>query len=166
MSIFRRKNKTDTIDEDGGIIKTVNFNAPKIINSTQIMIFECKFSTLTFSDLDADIGNRVYLLEARLENEFVNGRYHHHSRYEKNVDVKFKAEQAFMECLQRIIEEHNLAKNNGVCVEVKGLPDMYGAKLRVDYASGERIYTSNNQDNFLSVNAIKAMLRLFRTQLS
>lgn len=65
-----------------------------------------------------------------------------------------------------IIEEHNLAKNNGVCVEVKGLPDMYGAKLRVDYASGERIYTSNNQDNFLSVNVIKAMLRLFRTQLS
>ena len=153
------------IEDDGGIVKKVNVNAPKIINSTQIMIFECKFSTLAFLDLDADIGNRVYILEARLENEFVNGSFHHHSRDGKNVDDKFKAEQSFMERLQRIIEEHNLAKNNGVCVEVKGLPDMYGAKLRVDYASGERIYTSNNQDNFLSVSAIKAMLRLFRTQL-
>ena len=156
----------DMIDADGGIVKTVNADAPKIINSTQIMIFECKFSTLAFLDLDADIGNRVYILEARLENEFVNGRYRHRSRFENNVDVKFKAEQSFMERLQRIIEKHNLANNNGVCVEVKGLPDMYGAKLRVDYESGERIYTSNNQDNFLSVSAIKAMLRLFRTQLS
>ena len=158
--------KMDMNEEDGGIVKKVNVNAPKIINSTQIMIFECKFSTLAFLDLDADIGNRVYILEARLENEFVNGRYRHRSRFENNVDVKFKAEQSFMERLQRIIEEHNLAKNNGVCVEVKGLPDMYGAKLRVDYESGERIYTSNNQDNFLSVSAMKAMLRLFRTQLS
>ena len=163
LSFFK---KMDMIEDDGGILKKVNVNAPKIINSTQIMIFECKFSTLAFLDLDADIGNRVYILEARLENEFVNGRYRHRSRFENNVDVKFKAEQFFMERLQRIIEEHNLAKNNGVCVEVKGLPDMYGAKLRVDYASGERIYTSNNQDNFLSVSALQAMLRLFRTQLS
>ena len=156
----------DMIDADGGVVQSVNTNAPKIIESKQIIIFECKFSTLAFLDLDEEIGNRVYILEARLENEFVNGRYRQRSRFENNVDVKFKAEQSFMECLQRIIEEHNLAKNNGVCVKVNGLPDMYGAKLMVDYASVERIYTSNNQDNFLSVSAMKAMLRLFRTQLS
>lgn len=154
------------IDADGGVVQSVNTNAPKIIESKQIIIFECKFSTLAFLDLDEEIGNRVYILEARLENEFVNGRYRQRSRFENNVDVKFKAEPSFMECLQRIIEEHNLAKNNGVCVKVNGLPDMYGAKLMVDYASGERIYTSNNQDNFLSVNVMEAMLRLFRTQLS
>lgn len=100
LSFFK---KMDMIEEDGGIVKTVNVNAPKIINSTQIMIFECKFSTLAFLDLDADIGNRVYILEARLESEFVNGRYRHRSRFENNVDVKFKAEQSFMERLQRII---------------------------------------------------------------
>ena len=153
-------------EEDGGVVQRVNTNAPKTIKSKQIIIFECKFSTLAFLDSDEEIGNRVYILEARLENGFVNGRYCHRSRFENNVDVIFKAEQSFMECLQRIIEEHNLAKNNGVCYKVQGLPDMYGAKLMVDYASGERIYTSNNQDNFLSVSAIKAMLRLFRTQLS
>ena len=158
--------KMDMIDEDGKFIKTVNVNAPKIIKPTQIVIFECEFSTPALLDLDADIGNCIYILEARLENEFVNGSFHHHSRDGKNVDDKFKAEQSFMERLQRIIEEHSLAKYNGLCVEVKGLPDMYGAKLRVDYASGERIYTSNNQDNFLSVNAMKAMLRLFLKQLS
>ncbi|MDD6847501.1 MAG: hypothetical protein PUD53_01805 [Oscillospiraceae bacterium] len=156
----------DMNEEDGGVVQSVNTNAPKTIKSKQIIIFECKFSTLAFLDLDEEIGNRVYILEARLENEFVNGRYRHRSRFENNVDVKFKAEPSFMECLQRIIEEHNLAKNNGVCYKVKGLPDMYGAKLMVDYASGERIYTSNNQDNFLSVSAIKEMLRLFRKQLS
>ena len=156
----------DMNEEDGGVVQRVNTNAPKTIKSKQIIIFECKFSTLAFLDSDEEIGNRVYILEARLENGFVNGRYCHRSRFENNVDVKFKAEQSFMECLQRIIEEHNLAKNNGVCYKVKGLPDMYGAKLMVDYASGERIYTSNNQDNFLSVSAIKEMLRLFRKQLS
>ena len=156
----------DMNEEDGGVVQRVNTNAPKTIKSKQIIIFECKFSTLAFLDSDEEIGNRVYILEARLENGFVNGRYRHRSRFENNVDVKFKAEQSFMECLQRIIEEHNLAKNNGVCYKVKGLPDMYGAKLMVDYASGERIYTSNNQDNFLSVSAIKEMLRLFRKQLS
>ena len=126
-------------EEDGGVVQRVNTNAPKTIKSKQIIIFECKFSTLAFLDLDEEIGNRVYILEARLENESVNGRYCHRSRFENNVDVKFKAEKSFMECLQRIIEEHNLAKNNGVCYKVKGLPDMYGAKLMVDYASGERI---------------------------
>ena len=35
----------DMIKEDGGIVKKVNVDAPKIIKSTQIMIFECKFST-------------------------------------------------------------------------------------------------------------------------
>ena len=144
--------KMDMIDADGGVVQRVNTNAPKIIKSKQIIIFECKFSTLAFLDLDEEIGNRVYILEARLENEFVNGRYRQRSRFENNVDVKFKAEPSFMECLQRIIEEHNLAKNNGVCVKVNGLPDMYGAKLMVDYASGERIYTSNNQDNFLHLH--------------
>lgn len=163
LSFFK---KMDMNEEDGGVVQRVNTNAPKIIESKQIIIFECKFSTLAFLDLDEEIGNRVYILEARLENEFVNGRYRQRSRFENNVDVTFKAEQSFMECLQRIIEEHNLAKNNGVCVKVNGLPDMYGAKLMVDYASGERIYTSNNQDNFLSVNVMKAMLSLFRTQLS
>ena len=163
LSFFK---KMDMNEEDGGVVQRVNTNAPKTIKSKQIIIFECKFSTLAFLDSDEEIGNRVYILEARLENGFVNGRYRHRSRFENNVDVKFKAEQSFMECLQRIIEEHNLAKNNGVCYKVKGLPDMYGAKLMVDYASGERIYTSNNQDNFLSVSAMKAMLRLFRTQLS
>ena len=48
------------IDEDGGITKTVNVNAPKIIKSTQIVIFECKFSTFAFLDSDEEIGNRVY----------------------------------------------------------------------------------------------------------
>ena len=163
LSFFK---KMDMNEEDGGVVQRVNTNAPKIIESKQIIIFECKFSTLAFLDLDEEIGNRVYILEARLENEFVNGRYRQRSRFENNVDVTFKAEQSFMECLQRIIEEHNLAKNNGVCVKVNGLPDMYGAKLMVDYASGERIYTSNNQDNFLSVNVMKAMLSLFRKQLS
>ena len=163
LSFFK---KMDMNEEDGGVVQRVNTNAPKIIESKQIIIFECKFSTLAFLDLDEEIGNRVYILEARLENEFVNGRYRQRSRFENNVDVTFKAEQSFMECLQRIIEEHNLAKNNGVCVKVNGLPDMYGAKLLVDYASGERIYTSNNQDNFLSVNVMKAMLSLFRKQLS
>ena len=163
LSFFK---KMDMNEEDGGVVQRVNTNAPKTIKSKQIIIFECKFSTLAFLDSDEEIGNRVYILEARLENGFVNGRYRHRSRFENNVDVKFKAEQSFMECLQRIIEEHNLAKNNGVCYKVKGLPDMYGAKLMVDYASGERIYTSNNQDNFLSVSAIKEMLRLFRKQLS
>ena len=163
LSFFK---KMDMNEEDGGVVQRVTTNAPKIIESKQIIIFECKFSTLAFLDLDEEIGNRVYILEARLENEFVNGRYRHRSRFENNVDVTFKAEPSFMERLQRIIEEHNLAKNNGVCVKVNGLPDMYGAKLMVDYASGERIYTSNNQDNFLSVSAIKEMLRLFRKQLS
>ena len=58
----------DMIDDDGGIVKKVNVNAPKIIKSTQIVIFECEFSTPALLDLDADIGNCIYILEARLEN--------------------------------------------------------------------------------------------------
>ena len=109
----------DMIDEDGGIIKTVNVNAPKIIKSTQIVIFECEFSTPALLDLDADTGNCIYILEARLENKFVNGSFHHHSRDGKNVDDKFKAEQSFIERLQRIIRNIVLRNTTVYALKLK-----------------------------------------------
>ena len=42
-----------------------------------------------------------------------------------------------------------------------GLPDEYGARLDVRYASRESIYANDNQDNFLPLEAMNELLNLF-----
>ena len=42
-----------------------------------------------------------------------------------------------------------------------GIPNEYGAQLKVQYASGESIYANDNQDNFLTLEAMNELLKLF-----
>ena len=44
---------------------------------------------------------------------------------------------------------------------MSGLPPDYGVKLDIQYASGESIRASNNQDCFLSLEAMEELISLF-----
>ena len=64
--------------------------------------------------------------------------------------VTFETDVSFLEILQQIISDYDLAKHNGFHHSVSGLPDMYGHILDITYASGETIYVSDNQSGFLA----------------
>ena len=63
--------------------------------------------------------------------------------------------------LQEIVAYHDFAQYNGYSHTVSGLPDMYGERIDIVYASGERIYVHDNQSGFLGREAQKKLIALF-----
>ena len=142
---------------DGGVTDNSNPDAPKTIESTQIISFDCRFSTM---DLDepGSLGNHIYQLQAKLENGAVKGSY---QVLDTGEERSFRESHSFLNEIQGLVAAYELAQYNGHDVSVAGLPEEYGARLDVKYASRESIYAYDNQDDFLSRGAMDALLRLF-----
>ena len=158
--LFKKRNTTPP---DGGINKRINRDAPKTIASENIIAFDCVFSTVAIAD-DIPVEHGIYTLSARLKDGAVRGEYKMLTRFAGGEEFRFRASHAFLRKVQRIVSTYNFAKFNGEEYYVSGLPDMYGAKVSIVYASGERIYASDNQSNFLPIEALIELVRLFLTE--
>lgn len=147
-----------TDEEDGGVRHYVDTNAPKEIESTQIVSFACEFSTLNLAT-DLPVAGCIYTLEAT-ETE---GSYEIRTREGICDERSFAPEPGFLVMLQKIVSEYDFAQHNGQFYSVSGLPPGYGMELNIQYASGESILMSDNQSCFLSVEAMEKLIALFRT---
>ena len=159
----QKTSEQDTDDIDGGVRINTSYDAPKEIESTEIHSFYCEFSNLTMMNEDTFLKNKVYQLEACIKDGIVQGSYKIYGGGESQEE-SFVTEARFLDEIQKIIEVHNLAENNGLSYMVSGLPDQFGAVLKVEYESGESIYASHNQDNFIPMGAMEALDFLFRKQ--
>ena len=142
---------------DGGATDNSDLNAPKSIESTQIISFDCRFSTMD-TDEPGKLGNHIYQLHAKPENGAVRGMYLVRDTGETH---SFRVSQKFLVEVQILVATYGLAQYNGHDYTVAGLPDEYGARLDVRYASRESIYANDNQDNFLPLEAMNELLNLF-----
>lgn len=142
---------------DGGATDNSDLNAPKNIESTQIISFDCRFSTMDTAE-PGKPGNHIYQLHAMLENGAVRGMYRVRDTGETH---SFRVSQKFLVEVQILVATYGLAQYNGHDCTVAGLPDEYGARLDVRYASRESIYANDNQDNFLPLEAMNELLNLF-----
>ena len=142
---------------DGGATDNSDLNAPKSIESTQIISFDCRFSTIDTAE-PGKLGNHIYQLHAKLENGAVRGMYQVRDTGETH---SFRVSQKFLVEVQILVATYGLAQYNGHDCTVAGLPDEYGARLDVRYASRESIYANDNQDNFLPLEAMNELLNLF-----
>lgn len=142
---------------DGGVTDNSALTAPKSIESTQIISFDCRFSTMDI-DKPGKLGNHIYQLHANFENGAVQGMYQVRDTGETH---SFRVSQKFLGEVQILVAFYSLAQYNGHDYTVAGLPDEYGALLDVRYASSESIYANDNQDNFLPLEAMKELLNLF-----
>ena len=161
----KKESLEETIEEDGGVRNDSSYDAPKVIESNLIISFQCEFSALAISEEDTYLSGKNYQLEARLKDGAVKGNYHSYGRYNEREDGNFAADHSFMYRLQEVIAKYDFAQYNGTSITVSGLPEMYGASLQVVYASGERIYASNNQECFLPLAAMEELEMLFRQEL-
>lgn len=159
-SLFRKRN---TVDEDGGIQKRLDLAALKSIVSENIIAFDCVFSTVAIADV-ISIEHGVYTFSATLKDGAVRGEYKMRTRLGTGEQFLFRASHSFMRNLQEIVRTYDFAKFNGEEYSVSGLPDMYGAKIHIVYASGERIDSSDNQSNFLPMEAMESLVKLFLLQ--
>lgn len=145
-----KKENEPTGELDGAVKNKTDSNAPKVIFSTSVTAFECRFSTL-YAEAE-DIEKGIFTFKAVLKDG---------SAFISNRKKTVKADVDFMTRLQEIIAKYNLATYNGTNYFVSGISDEYGAKISVLYDSGEEIYAADNQDCFLPVGAMSELIELF-----
>lgn len=155
------KDPTSQVEEDGSVRQQTDPNAPKTITSKEIVSFHCAFSAVAMLEEDTHLAGRSYRLEVTVENDRILATYHVHDRYCAGQDFSFEADPAWLAQLQEIVTKYDFAQHNGYYCSVSGLPDQYGAELRIRYVSGETITASDNQNCFLPVKALEELESLF-----
>ena len=158
--------KTQTNDpgeEDGGVIRqSAGEDAPKTIESTEIVSFDCELSFLvSVFEEENELEGRVYKLSAVSEDDTVKAKIDWRDRYGDGDRAEFTADISFMKELQDIVSRYGFAQHNGYSCYVSGLPDMYGEAIDISYASGESIYAEDNQSGFLPQDAVMELVELF-----
>ena len=129
------KPSRDTDEIDGGVQHSVDTNAPKTITSTQIISFHCEFSTTNLAINNSPAAGRYHTLHA----EQSNGNYEARGGGTVYDERKFIPDKAFFDTLQQIVAKYDFAQYNGQFYTVSGLPPDHGAKLDIQYGSGESI---------------------------
>ena len=147
----------DTDDIDGGVQHAVDTDAPKTITSTQIISFHCEFSTTDLMMDSSPIAGRYHTLHA----ESSGANYEARGGGMVYDERKFAPDEAFFDGLQKLVAKYDLAQYNGQYYTVSGLPPDYGAKLNIQYDSGESIQCSNNQSCFIPLEAMEELVNLF-----
>ena len=158
VGILLSHKKPESTDEiDGGVRHYTDTDAPKMIASTQITFFHCKFSTTDLCLEDSPIAGHIITLHAADD-----GFYE--LRGQTEIEKNFSPKEDFFLQLQKIVSHFNLAQYNGQHYTVSGLPHNIGMDLEVRYASGEYIRASNNQSCFLPLEAMEELVALFQQQ--
>ena len=156
----RAASSPDTEPEDLGDGYTVDRSdpdAPKTIQSKQVIAMDCWFSTMDYAEPGA-LGNHVYQLSAKLENGAVKGSY---AVQDMDEARGFRESHRFLSQIFELADRYEIAQFNGHSVETKGLPEDYGVNLDIQYASGEHILVYDNQENVLPDNFLNEVLKLF-----
>ncbi len=159
-AVCRKRPEKNNDDIDGGVVKRYWTDAPKVIKSDEIVRFQCELSLIAACEAD-DLGYRVYNLDAELKDGEVIVKYDWYERGGDRDKNEYKTDVSFMARLQEIVSEYNFAQQNGYYHSVSGLPDMYGGRLYILYASDECIDVYDNQSGFLPYEAEKALINLF-----
>ena len=147
----------DTDDIDGGVQHSEDTGAPKTISSTQIISFHCEFSTTDLMMDSSPIAGRYHTLHA----ESSGANYEARGGGTVYDEREFKPDEAFFDALQKIVAKYDFAQYNGQYYTVSGLPPDHGAKLNIQYDSGESIQCSNNQSCFIPLEAMEEIVSLF-----
>ena len=121
----------------GGTTKDNDPNAPKVIESTEIV----GFSVAVFlAERWTDGEDHRFDFEIKPDETGVLTAYEQHS------GIRYPADEALLNALQEVIAQNNLAAMNGIYEVTAGLPPEYQPRrLNVEYASGETLsYTVDN----------------------
>ncbi|MDO4845391.1 MAG: hypothetical protein Q3977_02145 [Oscillospiraceae bacterium] len=156
-------NGDENAEVDGGRTDKSDPNAPKTIASTELVSFSCEFSTFALDEEESGLEVGFFTCAAEKKDGKTEGTYRFRGSDEDSGEKRFAADASFLQKLETLVRENGLAQYNGKNAFVAGLPDNFGATLSVDYASGERIYASDNQDNFLPLDAMRALQALFES---
>ena len=152
----------------GGTSATRDTKAPKTIISEEMTLFNVTssfsgcapgpgtvldFIPLGYLSAFAAKADKGYLL--CLETAEGTG---YHPRH----DISFAlVKNDIFPALVALVKKHDLAKNNGFNAFTHGLPENFGGSVDIRYASGERIYFSDNRSPILAPKAAREIADVF-----
>ena len=158
----------------GGTDATLDTTAPKKIVSEDMTIFnvtsvlnngvipsgasESEFEELGFiSAFAAKSGDGVFLYFQKNASPHRNAEMYSYWAYIK---------EDIFPSLVKLVNEEDLAKNNGYHSQTHGLPDNFGGSADIRYESGERISFSDNSTPVITFKTGTEILRLFSSVLN
>jgi len=128
------------------------------VESDEITSFRFGVSTLSISpDEDGILTASRYDFTAERDGGAVKCT----RSYDRNEPAAFTQDADFMKKLQKIVKKYDFAQYNGIDRETHGLPDDFGVSFSVEYASGEKIYASDNQNVFMPLKLTEELAALF-----
>ena len=148
------------IPVSGGRDENVDENAPKEIKSEDLTYFDSWFANNESQELEWG----KYFLKAELgEDGKVTGSYYY---MDKNGDFTpleflFETDASFMKEINEIVKKSKIAAWNGYYGHTNGIPEDYGFAIDAKYASGERLYCSDNAANYYNEETMEALNALF-----
>jgi len=124
----------------GGTTKNNDPDAPKVIESTEIVGFSVAFFLAERWTEEED--HRFDFQIKPDENGVLTA-------YEQYSGIRCPADETLLNALQEVISQNNLAAMNGIYEVTAGLPPEYNARrLEVEYASGEKLYYTVDNDPY------------------
>ncbi len=154
----------------GGTDATLDRNAPNIIMSEDMLRFDVTSALHTIVDDRPQKSRRLNYVSAFAahagEHSFVFLSYADDKiewRTRKN-EWKLLEENIFPD-LVKLVKECGFAHNNGFHSETHGLPENFGGRILIEYASGEKISTSNNQSPLFSLDTAEKIVALFTEKM-
>lgn len=139
-------------DMPGGL-RDRSWDAPKTIQSKEILRFECEFS---FNERQEE-GYFYFIAGIEAGDRTALCRMAGYDGFTETLALEFETPLDALKDLQMLADQHQLARYNGIDRHTSGLPDRYGSRLLIDYASGERVYAYDNSSRFIDHRAQKAI---------
>ncbi len=160
MGIFRK----DDIPVCGGSTTTFAEDAPTEIKSREIVRLDCCCSFRTVASPDPKY-RYIAAFAAKVDDGALAGYVcENRFREERETELGVVSDAVF-EKLIAIVDEYRFAADNGRSHTTHGLPENFGGHISVDYASGESIYTSDNQSPVMSGKAGAALVDCIKDTL-
>lgn len=154
--------------ECGGTDATQDTKAPTEIKSDRMTLFDVtsalgqKMINNDSSDTSANLGY-LSAFAAPAENGtfmFLETASRIRHSNERQTSWALVKENVFLS-LVKLVNECDLAKNNGYHSTTHGLPENFGGSVYITYASGEKISFSNNQAPVLRRESAQKIAKLF-----
>ena len=123
----------------GGITDKTDRSAPKTIESKEISDFYARIFLVGEWAPGTESSAYTFSIEPNSAGVLIAS--------EETTGASYKADSELLTALQNIIDEERLADNNGVYRTTAGLPpEFQPCRLTVNYASGEKLYFTVNND--------------------
>ncbi len=132
-----KKPGISTRPESGGTTDKTDLQAPKEIKSKEITDF---YASFYLDNRWASEDQHDFVFKVTKDEKDVL------TASESNSGISHPADQELLDALQKVVDEHHLAHNNGVYKVTAGLPPEYQERsVTILYASGEKLnFTVNN----------------------